>query len=188
MANEQDKPEERKIPPAKRNELLMNLSEQLSGMKVNTTAEIVGHKYYMETLTADESVWADSHTNMNSEVSFVSSQKAPRIAAAIKRIDGKPVEELFEFPEDMDEELKKYHTSTQYRKRYWVMAQIFTWLSEQADPFIDALWTEYAAMADKRNKNWDDLKKSCARTPGGESEATSSPEKESSQVTQTSEI
>lgn len=184
MANS-EKPESVKhVPIAKRNSVLLKLNEQLNGMNLDKSVTVAGNDFYMTTLTSDESVWADSHTNMNTEISFLSSQRVPRIAASVKRVNGTPVEELFEFPEDMSEEDKKYHSQNQYRKRYWVMNQMLSFLSEQSDPFVMELWEHYAGLVKKRDDSWDELKKLSARTPGGELKVTSSPEKEFSQATQ----
>lgn len=184
MANTEKPDLIKHIPIAKRNPILLKLNDQLNGMKLDKSITVAGTDFYMTTLTADESVWTDSHTNLNTEVSFLSSQRIPRIAASIKRINGVSVEELFEFPSDMSEEDKEYHSQNQYRKNYWVMAQMLSFLSEQSDPFIMELWEHYADLIEQRNNTWDELKKSFARIPGGELKVTSSPEKESSQATQ----
>jgi hypothetical protein len=184
MANNDNSELIKTIPTAKRNPVLLKLHEQLNGMKLDKSISVAGTDFYMTTLTSDESVWADSHTNMNTEISFLSSQRVPRLAASIKRINGKPVEELFEFPDDMSEEDRKYHSQNQYRKRYWVMSQMLSFLSEQSDPFIMDLWEHYATLIKDRDESWDNLKKSLAGISGGELKVMSSPEKGSSQVTQ----
>ena len=175
-----------KIPVAKKSKLLLDIEKQLNGTDLDTTAEIVGHKYYMTTITADEGVWADAFCNMASEVSAYSSIRIPRLAAAIKKIDNKDINELFDFPDDIDKNTKEFHTSSKYRKRYWIMQQMLVTLGEMPDKFIVELWSEYSSMVARRDKSWNDLKKSSKKTPGGNSNHTSSPEKESSSATQTS--
>jgi len=174
------------IPVAKRHKLLRDIDTQINGMEVSDTFEVANHKYLMNTLSSDEEVWADSYCNLSSEVSAFSSLKVPRLSASIKAIDGVPVEELFEFPDGMGEADRKYHGSSQYRKRYWVMNQVMLWLGDRSTKLAKELWAHYSNLVTRRDESWDELKKSSAGTRGGKSKATSSQEKGSSQATSTS--
>ena len=80
-----------------------------------------------------------------------------------------------------------YHSSSQYRKRYWVMNQMMLWLGDRSSKLTKELWANYSNLVDRRDKSWDELKKSSAGTPGGKSKATSSQEKGSSPAAQTSD-
>lgn len=183
---EKNKQEVRTIPVAKRSALLEDINKQLSGLEIDATVTVAGHKYYMTTLSADEEVWGDNYVNVESPAGFFTSQRIPRLAAAIKKIDGKSIENLFDFPEEASKEDKEFHTGSQYRMRYWAMNQMLLWLGDQSPQFIQALWTEFAALNKRRNASWDELKNSSGETPGGEQKAASSPEKESSPATQQS--
>lgn len=147
-----------KIPVAKKHKLLTDITAQLNGLEISEICEVNGHKYVMSTLTTDEEVWADSYCNLSSEVSAFSSMKAPRLAAAIKQIDGIAVEGLFEFSDDMPEEDKKFHNATPFRKRYWVMTQMLLMFSNMPAKFIQELWKFYSELVTRRDKGWDEIK------------------------------
>jgi len=188
---EEDKAKENetvKIPVAKRHKLLQDIDTQIGGMEIDDTFEVAGNKYRMSTLTSDEEVWADSYCNMSSEISAFSSLRVPRLAASIKAIDGTPVEELFEFSDEMEKADIEYHSASQYRKRYWVMNQLMLWLGDRSSKLTKELWANYTKLVERRDESWDKLKKSSARTPGGKSKVTSSQEKGSSPAAQTSDV
>ena len=174
------------IPVAKRHKLLQDIDTQIGGMEISDTFRVADHTYHMSTLTSDEEVWADAYCNMSSEISAFSSMRTPRLAASIKAIDGVSVDELFTFPDDMAEADRKYHSGSQYRKRYWTMNQMMLWLGDRSSKLTKELWSNYSKLVERRDASWDELKKSSAGTPGGKSKATSSQEKESSPATQTS--
>ena len=175
------------IPTAIRHKVLEDISTQLHSTEVSDIFDIAGHKYEMSTLTSDEDVWSDSYTNLTSQMSAITSMKVPRLSASIKSIDGIKVDELFKFSEEADKADKEYHSQSQYRKRYWVMNQMLIWLGDKPKVLVNDLWTHYSELVDRRDKAWEELKKSSARIPGGESKVSSSPVKESSPATQTLE-
>ncbi len=169
-----------------RNQLLRDIQSQLQDKEANETVEVDGHKYYMTTLNADEESWADTHSDFASEVSAYTSLRRPRLSAAIKKIDGKNVEDLFEYGDGMEDTEKELYKESKYRKRKWIMTQMMLVLGETPNKFVVELWEHYTELIKRRDKGWDELKKSSARTHGGESKDTSSQEKESSSVTPTS--
>ncbi len=65
------------------------------------------------------------------------------------------------------------------------MNQMMLMLGDMPGKFITELWTHYTELTEKRDKGWDELKKSSARILGGKSKDTFLPEKESSLVTPT---
>jgi hypothetical protein len=182
---EEEKDSVVQVPIAKRHKLLLDIQSQLNSKEADDIFEVDGHKYFMTTLTADEEVWADGYCNMNSQISAYSSMRIPRLSASIKQIDGEKVEALFDFSDDTDKAEKEFHSSSQIRKRFWIMNQMMLMLGDMPGKFIVELWTKYSELTERRDKGWDELKKSLARTPGGKSKDTSLPEKGSSQVTQT---
>jgi len=173
------------IPTAQRHKVLDDIATQLHGTEISEVVEVTGHKYTLKTLTSDEEIWADSYMNMSSPAAAVSSMRAPRLAASIQNIDGINVEEMFEFSKDADKADVEYHTQSQYRMRYWAMNQLMIWLSDRPKVLVDELWVSYVKLVERRNKSWDELKNSSARTLGGSLKASSSPVRESSPVTQT---
>lgn len=188
MTDKKEKKEEKeiiKIPVAKRHRVLQDISNQMKGVSMSDTFEVLGHKFYMTTLNADEEVWADGFTNLQTQMSAITSIRVPKLAASIKAIDDVSVEELFDFSEDTTEFDKEYHSESQYRKRYWVMQQMLLWLGDQPNDLVIELWRNYTnGLIKRKNDAFEELKNSSAGIPGGNSKATSSPEKESSQAVQ----
>ena len=185
MAKKKKEKEEtvvKEIHVAKRHQVLQDISEQVRGIEVKDSFEVLGHDFYMTTLDADEEVWADGYMNVQSHVSAYTSLRVPKLAASIKRIDGIHVEELFDFSEDSTKEDISYHNETQYRRRYWTMNQLLVCLGERPNDMITELWSKYTELTKRKSEAWDELKNSSAGTPGGESKASSSPEKASSQA------
>lgn len=176
------------IPTAKRHKVLEDIAEQVGGTEISDTFEVANHKYHMSTLTADEEVWSDTYTNVSSPMSAISSIKIPKLAASIKAIDGVKIDDLFEFANETNEADVRYHTESQYRKRYWEMGQMLLWLGDRPNTLITDLWQCYVKLLERRDESWDKLKKSSARILGGNLKATFSPEKESSPATQMSNV
>jgi hypothetical protein len=190
MADKEKKDENRltfaKLAVANRHKVLSDIETQTRGTEITDVFEVAGHRYLMSTLTADEETWADSYTNATNPVVIISSMKLPALAASIRAIDDVKIDELFTFPEDITEFDKQFHSQDQYHKRYWLMSQMLLWLGPKPQLMINELWRHYVTLIDRRDKSWDELKKSFARIPGGESKASSLPERESSPATQTS--
>lgn len=165
--NEVKKTEIVKIPVAKRHKILDDITAQITGTEKSGVMELIGHKFFMTTINADEEVWADSHTNTSSPMAVLTSIKAPKLAAAIKSIDGVKIDDMFEFSDESSQEDKNYHMQSQYRKRYWEMTQLLLWLCDRPDNVINDLYKFYLDLSKQRDESWDELKKSSARTPGG---------------------
>ena len=190
MADNEKKDENKlifaKVAVATRHKVLADIETQTRGTEISDVIEVAGHKYLMSTLTADEEIWADSYTNASNPVVIITSMKIPILSASIKAIDDVKIEELFEFPKDIVEFDKQFHSQSQFHKRYWLMSQMMLWLGPRPPSMISELWKFYVGLVERRDKSWDELKKSFARIPGGESKASSLPERESSPATQTS--
>lgn len=190
MANEEKKKEEQdglvltQIPIAKRHSLLLDIQKQINGHELDVTAEVAGHKFYMTTINSDEEMWSDGLMQTDSTPQAVSSFRKSRLAAAIKAIDDVKIEDMFEFPEDMDEALKRQFDASRYGRRTWQMQQLYVWLGELPMAVIDDLASEYQKISRKRKESLDELKNSSTGISGGASKDTSSPEKESSSQAQ----
>jgi len=190
MADNEKKEENKlvfaKLAIATRHKVLGDIEVQTRGTEITDVFEVAGHRYLMSTLTADEETWADGYTNASNPVVILSSMKLPILAASIRSIDDIHVDRLFEFPENKVEFDKQFHSQDQYHKRYWQMSQMLLWLGPRSPILISDLWRFYVSLIERRDKSWDNLKKSFARIPGGESKVTSLPERESSPATQMS--
>jgi len=174
------------ISVANRHQILEDIATQTRGAEISTVATVAGHKYLLHTLSADEEVWADGYVSSNSAMAAITSMKLPTLAASIRAIDDITVDKLFDFSNQNSNEA--FHTQSSWHRHYWEMSQMLLWLGDRPNPLIIELWKEYVALTERRDKSWDELKKSCAGTPYGESKVTCSPEKVSSPVTQTSNV
>lgn len=188
MANEEKKESQDlpvvTIPQAKRHALLVDIQNQLHGHEMNKVVEVAGHKFYMTTINSDEEMWADGFMQTDSTAQAVSSFRKSRLAAAIKAIDDIKVEDMFDYPDNMEAAVKAQYEASWYGKRTWQMNQLYVWLGELPMPMIDELAVEYQSLSRSRKESIDSLKKSSTKTSGGESKDTSSPEKESSSQAQ----
>jgi hypothetical protein len=172
------------ISVAKRHQVLEDITTQIKGVEISDSITVAGHKYLLRTLNSDEEVWADGYISSSSAMAAVTSMKLPTLAAAIRAIDGIKSEDMFEFSENMKENDKAYHGQSTWHLHYWQMSQMLLWLGGQDNSLIIELWKFYIGLTERRDTSWEELKKSCARIPGGDSKVTSSPERESSRAIQ----
>jgi len=189
MANEEKKKEKdvtvlTSIPIAKRHALLQDIQKQLNGHELDATVEVAGFKFYMTTIDSDEEMWADGLMQTDSTPQAISSYRKGRVAAAVKSINEVPVEEMFGFPDDMDEDVRKQFEISRYGRRTWQMNQLYVWLGELPMAVVDALAVEYQNISRQRKESLDKIKNSSTMTSGGTSKDMSSPEKESSSQVQ----
>jgi len=146
---------------ARRNPVLDNLRKDLAQGCLDETVVIRGHKYKLTTLTEDEETWADTYTRANSPASMYSSRRAPRLAASIKELDGVSSQDLFLFPEDMPESVKKRLIDNPIEKRYWIRDQLLMFLLEDGNrPFINELYDVLNRLDNKRDEVIKELPKS----------------------------
>jgi len=144
---------------AKRHSLLNDVKIQLSSFELTDTVLVNDHTYTLSTLTADEDTWANGFANDKNLLTYRVSTRAPKLAAAIKSIDGVPVEQLITVDDNADKDVKDFLVS-QDRKRQFQMNEMLVWLAELPPLVIDALWDKFADLNERRSKSWDALKKS----------------------------
>jgi hypothetical protein len=143
---------------AKRAKILQDLKEELGKGFVSDTFEVMGHKYKIATLNEEEEQWADHFVVLVTASAMNSSSRLPRLACAIKEIDGVPVNDLFEAPspDDSDEELAtlgKRIKEDPVRRIYWLRDQMLLFLSEEGfRPYIAKLWESYAKLEARRDE------------------------------------
>ena len=138
---------------AKRNPVLDNLRKDLAQGFLDETVTIRGHKYKLTTLTEDEETWADTYTRTNSPASMYSSRRAPRLAAAIKELDGVASQDLFLYPDDMPESVKKRLVDNPIEKKYWIRDQLLMFLLEDGNrPYINDLYEVLNRLDAKRDE------------------------------------
>jgi hypothetical protein len=115
---------------AKYHQVIADLRTDLAKGHLEDTFDVGGHKYVMHTLNEDEETWADTFVRTNSPASMISSRKAPRIAAAIKSIDGVAISGLFSYPDDMPKDNKQRLDNNPIEKQYWLRDQMLYLLAD----------------------------------------------------------
>lgn len=182
----------------KRNSRLQNLGKMLKGNEISGLVKVMDHTFHLQTLNYDEETWADQYVLMGSPVQTVKTRRLPYISAAIKSItfpDGVIVEkkDLFDLPDDMDEDIKKIITSDPVELEYWLNRQMMLFLGEEGNsPFITPIWNKLDEMITKRQEALESIsnlskdQEKIEDTSSGMSKVSSSLEKESSSQIQPS--
>jgi hypothetical protein len=138
---------------AKRNPVLETLKKDLDKGYLEDVVTVHGHKFKISTLTEDEETWADMHLRANSAAAMYSSRRAPRLAAAIKELDGVLAQDLFSFSDDMPKVVKDRLAENPIEKRYWIRDQMLMFLLEDSNrPFITDLYEVLTKLDDKRDE------------------------------------
>lgn len=136
---------------AKRHSILDSLKADLVKGSKETEVSIMGRKFKLTTLSEDEEVWADGYIRNSTTMALISSRRAPRLAAAIKSIDGVSVAQLFMYPDDMEKAKRDELDKNEIMHKWWVREQVLLFLSEDScRPFITTLYDEYEKMESDR--------------------------------------
>jgi hypothetical protein len=134
------------------NSILNTLKSDLNKGEVEEEFDMLGHKWKVRVLDADARSWAFQFVNDNNVIAYGESLKAPQLAAALQAVDGIPVDELFQYPEDMKKEDKDLLSSNPLKKKYWVRNQLMLWIVENLDPTItNQVHKRYVKLAERRD-------------------------------------
>lgn len=138
---------------AKRHNVLDNLKKELLRGFVSKTFDVDGHKYELSTLNEDEETWADSLVRPVNMMSTVTSRKAPRLAAALRSIDGVTVEQLFQYPDDMPRDIKNALDDNPIQRKFWVRDQVLYFLAEDAPrQYVTTLFEKLNELEKERDE------------------------------------
>ena len=138
---------------AKRSSVMDNLFKELRRGFLEKEVECYGHKFVLRTPTEDDSVWIDGFIRISTPAAMISSERAPSLAAAIKSMDGIPLDQLFLYPDDMSETVRKGMEANEMSKRYWLYSQMMYFFIEDTNrPFVDALWAHYRQLLNERDE------------------------------------
>jgi hypothetical protein len=166
---------------AKRHRILETIRKELAVGFLEKTVDIGEHKFHLRTLNEDDEVWADQFIRAITASSLISSRRAPRLAAAIKSIDGIPLEELFQYPDEMDKLVKVEMDNNKVAKKYWLYGQMLQFLTEDSiRVFIAQLFEAFEKLEEERGEALNNVPLFSKKTPSGELKDSSLPEKESS--------
>ena len=150
----------------KRHQIIDDISKQMSGLQLSDTFPIAGRKYLMSTLTLEEEQWVDSYIAMYGRqfgLEYSALRPLAVISAALKEIDGVPVDQLFEFPKEITDDLKQWTVNGQ-TMRSWYMNQVAYWLSDKRQgagisaQLVRALVEAYGSLLERREKSWAEIK------------------------------
>ena len=136
---------------AKHHAVLDNLKKDLRKGFLDKEVVVQGTKFKLFTLNEDEETWADSYIRSSTPMVMISSRKAPRLAAAIRSINGVNLPELFSFPDDMPADTKKALNDNPVQLKYWYREQMLYFLAEDSiRPFINELYDALTALEEER--------------------------------------
>lgn len=171
-------------PRAKRHKVLDDFFAEVKKGSLSVVVEVQGAKFKLETPTEDDEVWADSFIRPSTTLSFFSSRRAPRLACAIREVNGVALSDLFTYPADMDKDTVARFDKDAVAKKYWLYSQLMWFLADSVPPPVIAeLYGKYDELLKRRDAALSLAATADANfsktTPGGDSGPTSSPEKAS---------
>jgi hypothetical protein len=145
---------------AKRHKLLADFTEEIRVGFIEDTFEVRGHQWLIRTPTEDEVTWADRFIQSSSPIAFVSSRRAPKLAVSIKAMDGVGVTDLFQYPSDMDEDVKAELERNRAQKQYWIYSQLMAYLIESVpSPVVEQLYAKYEELIKRQYKALEEAAK-----------------------------
>jgi len=177
------------LPEKKQHGVLAAIDGELRGRHLTKPVEVMGHTYELATLGPDREMWADLLTSGEDMFKAARSRRAPYLAAALRGIDGVPVEQLWPLPDAGTPE-GMYARGSRAAEDDWRARQALAWLTDDQkhDDFIQALWHEYLLIDKSRRDALEQIGPLSKGTPTGTSSVTSAPEKGYSSQTQSSGV
>lgn len=143
---------------ARRHSVLESLKKDLAKGCLEKEVTVRGYKFKIHTLNEDEETWADGYTRTSTALAMVNSSKAPKLAAAISFVNDVPTSELFTFPEDMPDEVKRGLNDNPIQRKYWLREQMLYFLAEDGiRPFINQLYSTLFELEQERDKAIEEI-------------------------------
>jgi hypothetical protein len=145
--------------------ILDDLATELDKGYQEDTFQVRGVYWKMRLLQDHENNWANSYQRTNSALALLSSRRAPVLAIGIREIgtadaDGKismlSVKEFFlaqwkKERGELDEISQKIlDQSNLLVQQYWFAEKLFDWLSKRPSEFIQALWSKWQLLEERR--------------------------------------
>jgi hypothetical protein len=167
-------------PRAKVHPLRAQIGQELRGCQSQEDFVVCGRTYTLRTLWPVEEEWADSLVDGSTIYQAGRNRRAPYVAAALVAVDGVPVQELFQLPDDTPDELRNLYLSAPDALVSWRRSEVFRWLKEEVQPPVLAeLWGSYQVLEERRREALEKIGPLSTRTAPPPSSPTSSPEKAS---------
>lgn len=163
-------------PKAKDHPLLQDMEAQFRGTQIKEAFPICGRTYELETLWPHEEFWADQYVTGGTLYQTGRNRRAPYIAAALRSIDGVPVQELFQLPADVPEDMRAAYMQDPKLVDRWRKEELLRRIQDPehpivAAPVLDQLWLSYQALLKRREEA---LEKIGPLSPKGEDNGASS--------------
>lgn len=147
-----------KAVTAKRSTVLDDFFNEVKKGFISTRVSgIYGFTFDLALGDEDAEVWADQYIRPATPMAFVSARRTPRLATAIQAVgrDGnEPTKliDLFQYPESMPAEQKKFMDENPVQKQYWLWNQMMVFLSRLPAPVVERLYKEYDDLSQRREK------------------------------------
>lgn len=146
----------------KKHKMLMDLEQQLSGIRKTTEVKLAGKTWKLRVLDRKEEMMAQDLVQSESIIAAFANSTVPQLALALESVDGVSVKELFEpdTPED-----RKTH---QANPELWTGMQVAAWLADQPTTFVTTLWQGYLSARQSSMKSLEEMENFSERTPSGD--------------------
>lgn len=170
------------LPKADEHPLLKDLETQMHGSQIRDDITLYGRRYTLETLWPWEETWADTYVDGANLYQAGRSRRVPYVAAALRAIDGVPLELLFKVPATLSLDEKKLLDDPRMALA-WRRDQLYRRLAGEPPLFppevIAELWVFYQSLEERRRQSLEKIGPLSTGAGDGASSPTSSPEKAS---------
>lgn len=141
---------------AKHHPILDGLSRELRGLRTTKTFQVYGHEYTLALLSPRDDDWISERAASAGNIfEYATKMAKPKIAAALHAIDGIPVAELFQLPDepDMTIENRKLLESNAELRADWLRVQVYNFVCDDMDALvIKELEQKYADLEDGKQE------------------------------------
>lgn len=137
---------------ARRHPALQQFFEEVRKGFIEIEATVAGFKFVLRTLNDDEESWSDGFIRPASPIAYVSSRKDPRLACAVKSVNGIPLDQLFTLDDSATQE-EKDRLKDPVAKMVWLRLQMMLFLAQEVPPPVtDFLYKKYEELTKQREQ------------------------------------
>ena len=131
--------------------LLLDLEQELKGLLLEDTFEVLGHKYTLRLLTEEETIWTYGYLNPKSTVSIAVAARLASLSVGLRAVDGYPVSEVFAGEYEALSPAEKDNLHAEHRDPQLVYAAlVMGWLKRQPDVFLNELHDAWQTLETRR--------------------------------------
>lgn len=154
---------------AKQHPVLAGLRDELRGLRVTKTFVVYGHEYTLGLLSPRDDDWISERAASAGNIfEYATKMAKPKIAAALTAIDGMPVAELFQLPDepDMTAENRKLLEGNAELRADWLRVQVYNFVCDDMDALvIKELEGKYAELENEKQEALNKLGPLSKRIP-----------------------